>query len=178
MNLLENLIQGKLTIHQEIINKFLAESLQEHQTIKSIVMTIGGGQIKLVSEIRTGENTTANVKLLLALGGYEFNRFNRFIELLVLSPAIISLQGIVIKARLNIEPDPASAARNSRQAELAGLFNYLKVQEERIIVDFNKIPGFNQLLQNKLGFMLKNLEIARLEIDEEMIVIYPAIKFY
>lgn len=177
MNFFESLIQGKLTIHQELINKFLGEALQGHKSIKSITVAISGGLINLAAEIRTGESSTAAVAMVLSLGGYEFNRFNRFLELLANSPVTISLQGIRIKARLSIEPEPPAGQADHPQ-ELAALFRYLNVKEDRVVIDFNKIPGFNRLLQNKLGFVLQNLEIARLELSEGMFVIYPAIKFF
>ncbi|MEG3071190.1 MAG: hypothetical protein RQM92_10575 [Candidatus Syntrophopropionicum ammoniitolerans] len=58
------------------------------------------------------------------------------------------------------------------------MFSYLAISENRIVLDFNKMPGFNQALQNKLGFVLNNLEITRLDLQNENLIIHPSIKFF
>jgi hypothetical protein len=75
-----------------------------------------------------------------------------------------------------MDPDPA--ARAETPENLQRLMEYLVIEEDKITIDFNQIPGFNQLLQKKLGFLLNNLEIARLELGEEMLIVQPAIKFF
>lgn len=176
MNFLENLIHGKLTIHQEIINKFLDEIIENNKNIKTIHVNITGGFINLVVEVRAGEKYTVVVRIRLSLGGYEFNRYNRFLELFIHGPVIISIQGLIIKARLSLDTEPTGLI--GLPDGIIDLLQYLTIKEDRITLDFNKIPGFNQLLQNKLGFMLKNLEVTQLEISEEMIIIHPTIKLF
>ncbi|MFA4886127.1 MAG: hypothetical protein WC601_10205, partial [Desulfotomaculaceae bacterium] len=74
--------------------------------------------------------------------------------------------------------DEAEASRLGAPEGLINMFGYLTINEDKFVLDFNKMPGFNQALQNKLGFLLNNLEITKLELQNEMIVIHPSIKFF
>lgn len=178
MNILENLIHGNLAIHQEIINKFIKESIEGNKVIKNINISITEGFINLTAGLRAGEKSIIYVKLTLSLGSFEFNRFKRFVELPVQGPVIISIHGVTIKARLGVDLDPDPANRTEAQEGLINLLQYLNIKEDKITLDFNKMPRFNQVLQNKLGFLLKNLEINKLELLEGMIIIHPTIKFF
>lgn len=178
MNILENLIHGNLAIHQELINKFLGEIIEGSKAVKDIKISITGGFINLLAGFRAGDNSTIYVKLVLSIGNFEFNRFNRFMELPVQGPVILSIHGINIKARLGVDLDPDPAKHAGAPEGLLNLLEYLNIKEDKITLDFNKMPRFNQVLQNKLGFLLKNLEVTKLDLVEEMIIIHPTIKFF
>jgi hypothetical protein len=75
-----------------------------------------------------------------------------------------------------MDPDPVARAQTPES--LLRLMEYLIIEDDKITIDFNQIPGFTQLLQKKLGFLLNNLEIAKLELGEEMLIVQPAIKFF
>ncbi len=178
MSFLENLFHGKLSIHQELINKLIREAIEENEIIKDIRVSITGGFIYLTAGIRAAENLTIGVKLVLILGDFEFNKTNRFVELLLHDPVLISIQGIDIKARLEAELDPDPAKRAGVPEVLVNLLQFLTIKEDKIILDFNKMPVLNQSMQNKLGIFLKYLEITKLELAEEMIIIHPTVKLY
>ena len=178
MNILENLIQGNLAIHQELINKFLKETLEGNKTFEAVEVFITGGYMNLRAEIRAGEKAVISVGLMVSLGNFEFNRFKRFVELIVNGPVTLTIHGITITARLGVELDPDPLKRNGTPESLVSLLHFLRIKEDKIVVDFNKIPGFNQALQKKVGFLLKNLEITKLELVEEMLIIHPTIKFF
>ncbi|MFA4886221.1 MAG: hypothetical protein WC601_10680, partial [Desulfotomaculaceae bacterium] len=94
MNLLDNiksLLGGNITVHQEFINKFIKETLAENKVVKEIVLSVGEGCLNATVEILAGESTPINLKLELSLGQYEFNRTNRFVELIPLSPVAVSV---------------------------------------------------------------------------------------
>lgn len=176
MGILQNLIHGNLAIHQELINKFLKETLAENQVAKEITVSIKKGVINATALLDAGE-TPIVIKMVMSPGRYEFNRSSRYIELILHGPVVISIHGIEIKARLDVErstvPPPAGTPDS-----LEKILDYLNIKEDKIILDLNKMPGFNQLLQNKLGFVFKNLEITSLELVEEMILIHPSLKFF
>lgn len=178
MSILEYLIHGNLVIRQELVNKFIKELIAENNVIKELEISIAGGFINMTAGIRAGENLTVYAKLTLSLGGFEFNRFKRFVELPVHGPVLLSIQGVNIKARLGVELDPDPAKRVGAPEGLINLLHYFNITEDKLTLDFNKIPGFNQILQRKLGFILKNLEITRLELAEGMLIIHPIIKFF
>lgn len=178
MSILENFIHGNLAIRQELVNKFIQEVIAGNNVIKELEISIAEGFINMTAGIRAGENATIYAKLTLSLGGFEFNRFKRFVELPVHGPVLLSIQGVNIKARLGVELDPDPAERVGAPEGLINLLQYLNITEEKITLDFNKMPGFNQILQRKLGFILKNLEITKLELAEGMIIIHPTIKFF
>ncbi len=181
MSLLDNiksLLGGNITVHQEFINKFLKETLEENKVVKEIVLSVEEGCLNATVEILAGESTPVNVKLELSLGQYEFNRINRFVELIPLSPVAVSVYGVKIKAKLAAELDGTEAVRLGAPEGLINMFGYLTINEDKLVLDFNKMPGFTQALQNKLGFLLNNLEITRLDLQHEMIVIHPSIKFF
>ncbi|NPV72852.1 MAG: hypothetical protein HPY89_03455 [Pelotomaculum sp.] len=178
MSFLTNLIQGNLAIHQDLLNKFLAETIEDNKFIKSIAVSITGGLINLSGEIRTGENSSASIRLALSLGNFEFNRTSRFLELKMHGPVAISIHGIDIQARFS-SPDPETASRAGAPEGLVNILGFLNVKEDTVTLDFNKMPGFMKMLQNKLGLLvLRNLEITRLELLEEMIVIHPSLKLF
>lgn len=178
MSILEYLIHGNLTIRQEVINKFLKGLIEENRYIQDIELRISQGLITLVAIIGLSETSTFKAKMVMSLGNYIFNRNSRYLELPLQEPVLISYQGINIKARLELLMDPDPAAREETPQSLQRLMEYLTVEEDRIIIDFNQIPGFSQLLQKKLGFLLNSLEIARLELGEGMLIVQPAIKFF
>ena len=175
---LKNLAGGNITVHQEFINKLIKENLENSEVIREICLTVGEGFICASFEILIGEGTPVNLKLELSLGKYEFNRSNRFVELILREPAAISIFGINVKAKLAAEIDEAEAIRTGAPEALINMFNYLKIDEDKLVLDFNKMPGFNQSLQNKFGFLLKNLEITKLELKKEMILLHPSIKLF
>ncbi|MDD2443605.1 MAG: hypothetical protein PHS52_03785 [Desulfotomaculaceae bacterium] len=178
MNFLENLIHGKIAIHPEIINKSIKEAIAENQYLQEIAFSITEGAINARIVIHAGEGQTICVTLALSLGNYEFNRSKRFVELFLRGPAMISSCGLSIKARLSVDTDPDPSKMAGAPEGLISVLQYLNVKEDVITIDFNKIPGFNQALQKKLGFLLKNLEITKMDLVEEMIIIHPAIKFF
>lgn len=178
MNILENLIHGNLAIHQELVNKFIREAIAGNKVLKELEISISKGFINATAGIRAGENATIYAKLMLSLGDFVFNRSNRFVELPVHGPVLLSIQGVNIKAKLGIDLDPDPAKHAGAPEGLLSLLQYLSIKEDKITLDFNKMPGFNQMLQNKLGFVLKNLEITKLELVEGMIIIHPTIKFF
>jgi len=149
----------------------------ENKVIEDIKVSIAGGLLNLAIGLRAGGNMTIGVKLALSLGNFQFNRFNRFVELPVHGPVLISLPGIEIKARLGADLNPDPAKHAGAPEALINLLQYLNIKEDKITLDFNKMPAFNQVLQNKLGFVLKYLEITNLELVEEMIIIHPAEKY-
>jgi len=174
MNLIENIFHGNLVIHQDLINKFIGEALADNKAVEEVKVSVTADCINLTALINAGGKTIVGVKLTLSPGTFEFNRQNRFIELPVNGPVLISLHGIEIKARLRVDPAPVKHAGTPEG--LVNLLQYLDIKENLIKVDFNKIPGFNQALQSKLGFVLKYLEITRLELGEQTIIIHPAVK--
>ncbi len=181
MSLLENiksLLGGNITVHQEFINKFIKETLAENKVVREIFLSVEEGCLNATVEILAGNSTPVNLKLELSLGQYEFNRTNRFVELIPLSPVAISVYGVNIKAKLAAEIDEAEARRLGAPEGLINMFGYLTINEDKLVLDFNKMPGFTQALQNKLGFLLNNLEITKLDLLHEMIVIHPSIKFF
>jgi len=178
MNFLENLIHGKIAIHQEIINKSIREAITENHIFQEIAVSITEGAINARIIINAGEDQIIGVALPLSLGNYEFNRSKRFVELILRGPAVISSCGLSIKAKLSVDMDPDPSKMAGAPEGLISILQYLNVKEDVITIDFNKIPGFNQALQKKLGFLLKNLEITKIDLVEEMIIIHPAIKFF
>lgn len=177
MNFLQNLIHGNLAIHQELINKFIKETFAGHKTIKNIEVSITGGFIYLAAELSAG-NIPVQVKLVLSLSGYEFDRFKKLLEFTAQGPVTISIDGINIKIKLEVARDDNPANLTGAPERLLNLLEYLDIKEDKITLDLNKTPGFNQLLQNKLGFIFRNLEITSLEVVEEMIIIHPSLKFF
>ncbi|NLJ77006.1 MAG: hypothetical protein GX325_07095 [Peptococcaceae bacterium] len=181
MNLLENiksLFGGNITIHQEFINKVIKEAISGNKTIENITLSFNEGFLRADFDLLVGEKTPINLQLELSLGKFEFNRTNRIVELLLISPVVIQIYGLNIKAKLTADIDPAAAETAGAPEELIAMFSYLAISENRIILDFNKMPGFNQALQNKLGFVLNNLEITKLELQNENLIIHPSIKFF
>ena len=181
MNLLDNLknlMSGSITIHQDLVNKLIKEKLADNSVIREIDISIAEDILRFAVEILAGESTPVNFNLDLSLGKYEFNRNNRFVELIMLSPIAVSVYGINIKTKISAEIDKASAKSSGAPESLINMFDYLSICEDRIVIDFNKMPGFSQALQEKLGFLLNNLEIAKLGLKNEMVVINPSIKFY
>jgi hypothetical protein len=181
MNLLDNLknlLGGNITIHQEFLNKVIKESIADNKVIREIVLSVNQGFLNAAVEILAGESTPVNLNLELSLGKYEFNSTNRFVELILLNPVTIKVYGVNIKTKLAAEIDLASARSAGAPEGLIDMFSYLTINEDRFVLDFNKMPGFSQALQNKLGFLLNNLEITKLELQNENIVIHPSIKFF
>lgn len=181
MNILDNiknLLGGDITIHQEFLNKVIKESIADNKVIREIVLSVNEGFLDAAVEILVGESTPVNLNLELSLGKYEFNRTNRFVELILLNPVTIKVYGVNIKTKLAAEIDMTSARSSGAPEGLIDMFSYLTINEDRFVLDFNKMPGFNQALQNKLGFLLNNLEITKIELQNENIVIHPSIKFY
>lgn len=175
---LKNLINGNITVHQEFINKLIKEALGENKVVKGINLSIGEGFLNATVEILAGESTPVHLEFMLSMSEFEFNKSHRFIEFILRSPITVTVYGVNIKTKLEAELDEDQAKRSGAPEGLVNLFNYLKVKEDKVILDFNKIPGFNQVLQNKLGFILNNLEINKLDLLHEMIVIHPTIKFF
>jgi hypothetical protein len=175
---LKNLMGGSITIHQELINKLIREKLAENSAIRKIDISIAEDFIGFAVEILAGENTPFNLNFDLSLGKYEFSRNNRFVELIMLGPIAVSGYGINIKVKISAEIDKVSAISAGAPEGFINMFDYLSIYEDRIVIDFNKMPGFRQALQNKLGFLLNNLEVAKLELKNEMVVINPSIKLY
>ena len=171
-------MSGSITIHQDLINKLIKEKLAENSVVREIDISIAEDILGFTVEIMTGESTPVYLNLDLSLGKYEFNRNNRFVELIMLSPIAVSVYGINLKTKISAEIDRASAKSAGAPEGLVNMFDYLSIYEDRILVDFNKMPGFSQALQNKLGFLLNNLEIAKLSLKNEMVVIHPSIKLY
>lgn len=178
MSILDYLIHGNLAIRQEIINKFLRKLLEDNHYVQDIELKISPGLINLVVTLSSSESVSFKVSLVMSLGNFAFNRNSRFLELPLESPVLISYQGLIIKTRLEVIMDPDPVAREKTPESLLRLMEYLVIEEEKITIDFNQIPGFNQLLQKKLGFLLNNLEISKLELGEEMLIVQPAIKFF
>lgn len=75
-----------------------------------------------------------------------------------------------------MEPDAASHIVTPEH--LLRLMEYLVIEEDKLTINFNQVPGFKQLLQQKMGFLLNNLEIARLELAEEKLIVQPVIKLF
>ncbi|MCL6635324.1 MAG: hypothetical protein K6T29_06085 [Peptococcaceae bacterium] len=178
MSFFENLFHGNLTIHQDFINKLIKEAIAENKVVKNVEISISGGFINLTAQFNPGGDLNIDLKAVLSLGKFEFNRSNRFLELPVHGPLLVSIQGVYIKARLSAELDPDPARRSGTPAGLVSLLQYLDLKEDKITLDFNKMPGFNRVLQNKAGFLLKHLEITRLELSEGMLLIHPAVKIF
>ncbi|MEG3071189.1 MAG: hypothetical protein RQM92_10570 [Candidatus Syntrophopropionicum ammoniitolerans] len=112
MNILENiksLFGGNITIHQEFINKVIKEANADNKTIKGIVLSFNEGFLRADFELLVGEETPINLQLELSLGKFEFNRTNRVVELLLISPVAIQVYGMNIKAKLTVDIDPAAA---------------------------------------------------------------------
>lgn len=175
---IKNLLGGNITIHQEFINKVIKESVADNKVIREIVLSVKEGFLNAAVELMAGDSTPVNLKLELSLGKYEFNRTNRVIELVLISPVSVRVFGVNIKTKLAADIDRAAAVSSGAPEGLIDMFSYLTINEDRFILDFNKMPGFNQALQNKLGFLLNNLEITKLELQNDMIVIQPSIKFF
>ncbi|HBC93881.1 MAG TPA: hypothetical protein DCZ10_13550 [Pelotomaculum sp.] len=178
MSILDYLIHGNLAIRQEIINQFLKNLIQENRLFQDIELKISRGLVNLEATLSTSEASTYKVNLVMSLSNFAFNRNSRFVELPLQSPVLISYQGLQIKARLEVVMDPDPVARAETPENLLRLMEYLMIEEDKITIDFNQIPGFNQLLQKKLGFLLNNLEISKLELGEGMLIVQPAIKFF
>ena len=178
MSILDYLIHGNLAIRQEIINKFLNKLIEENRLVQDIKLKINPGLINLVATLSTSETSTFKVSMVMSLSNFAFNRNSRFVELPLQGPVLISYRGLNIKARLDVVMDPDPAARAETPDSLLRLMEYLIIEDDKITIDFNQIPGFNQLLQKKLGFLLNNLEISKLELGEEMLIVQPAIKFF
>ncbi|HHU86352.1 MAG TPA: hypothetical protein GXZ25_06035 [Peptococcaceae bacterium] len=176
MGMLKNLLQGNLAIHQEMINKFLKKLIEESNTLNKLNISITEGLLNLTAEILAGLGTSINVKIALSINSLTFNRHNRLVEFQVNGPVLISLQGIEIRARLGINLDPDPAGQTGAPSGLVNALQYLEIKEDKITVNFNKIPGFNQLLQKKLGFLLNYLEINKIELIEEMLIVHPSMK--
>ncbi len=180
MNIFENiksLLGGNITVHQDFINKVIKESIADNKVVREIVLSVKEGLIDAGVELMAGE-TTVSLKLELSLGKYEFNRTNRIIELILVNPVSIKFYGVNIKTKLAAELDRTAAISSGAPEGLIDMFGYLTINEDRFILDFNKMPGFNQALQNKLGFLLNNLEIIKLDLQNENIVVHPSIKFF
>ena len=178
MGILDYLIHGNLAIRQEIINKFLKKLIEENRIVQDIELKINPGLINLMATLNSSETFTYKVSMVMSISKFAFNRDSRFVEMPLQGPILISMQGLTIKARLEVVMDPDPAARVETPESLLRLMEYLIIEEDKITIDFNQIPGFNQLLQKKLGFLLNNLEIAKLELGEEMLIVQPAIKFF
>lgn len=178
MSILDYLIHGNLAIRQEIINQFLKNLIQENRLLQDIALKISSGLIHLEATLSTSEDSTYKVNLVMSLSNFAFNRNSRFVELPLQGPVLIAYQGLQIKARLEVVMDPDPVARAETPENLLRLMEYLMIEEDKITIDFNQIPGFNQLLQKKLGFLLNNLEISKLELGEGMLIVQPAIKFF
>lgn len=180
MNILDNiksLLGGNITVHQDFINKVIKESIEDNKVVREIVLSVKEGLLYAGVELMAGE-TPVSLKLELSLGKYEFNRTNRVIELILASPVSIKFFGVNIKTKLDAELDRTAAISSGAPEGLIDMFDYLTINEDRFILDFNKMPGFNQALQNKLGFLLNNLEIIKLDLQNENIVVHPSIKFF
>lgn len=180
MNIFENiksLLGGNITVHQDFINKVIKESIADNKVVREIALSVKEGLIDAGVELMAGE-TTVSLKLELSLGKYEFNRTNRIIELILVNPVSIKFYGVNIKTKLAAELDRTAAISSGAPEGLIDMFGYLTINEDRFILDFNKMPGFNQALQNKLGFLLNNLEIIKLDLQNENIVVHPSIKFF
>lgn len=178
MSILDYLIHGNLAIRQEIINEFLKKLIENNRLFQGLELKISQGLINLVATLRASETTTFKVSQVMSLSNFAFNRNSRFVELPLQGPVLISIQGLNIKVRLSVIMDPDPVARAETPDSLLRLMEYLIIEEDKITIDFNQIPGFTQLLQKKLGFLLNNLEISKLELGEEMIIVQPAIKFF
>lgn len=178
MGILQNLIQGNLTIHQELINKFLKNLIEESNALNGLRISITEGFLNLTAEILAGLGTSISVGLVLSIGSFMFNRHNRFVEFQVHGPVLITVQGIQIKAKLGVDLEPDPTTHTGAPAGLVNVLQYLDIKEEKITVDFNKMPGFNQLLQKKLGFLLNYLEINKLELVEETLIVHPSMKLF
>jgi len=178
MGILEYLINGNLTISQEVINKFLAKLTEENKLLQNLRLTINKDLIKLAATVAVSETDTFEVNLTTSLGDYNFNRNSRFIVLLLQEPVLISYRGLRIKTKLEVTMEPDAAHQAVTPEHLLRLMEYLVIEEDKLTIDFNQIPAFKQLLQKKMGFLLNNLEIARLELAEEKIILQPVIKFF
>lgn len=175
---LKNLLKGKITVHQDFINKFIQENLADNKVVREIVLSVDEGLLNATVVILAGADTAVDVKLALSLGNHEFNKSSRTVELTLLSPITVSVCGIHIETNLSAKIDEAEARRHGAPEGLIRMFDYLSICEDKVVLDFNKMPGFNQALQNKLGFLLNNLEITKLELQYETIVIHPAVKLF
>jgi hypothetical protein len=176
--LLDYLIHGNLAIRQEIINQFLKKLVEDNRLVQDIEVKISQGLINLVATLSLSESTIIKVSMVMSISNFAFNRNIRFMELPLQGPVLLSTQGLTIKTRLEVVVDPDPAVRAETPESLLRLMEYLIIKEDKITIDFNQIPGFNQLLQKKLGFLLNNLEIAKLELGEGMLIVQPAIKFF
>ncbi len=175
---IKNLFGGNITIHQEFINKMIKEAIADNETIKDVTLSFNEGSLTVGVDILAGGSTAVNLQLELSPGRFEFNRTNRFIELILISPATIMVYGITIKAKLTADIDTTAAKAAGAPTSLIDMFAYLTITENNFVLDFNQIPGFSKALQNKLGFLLNNLEITKLELQNENLVIHPSIKFF
>lgn len=178
MGILEYLFNGNLTISQEMINKYLAKLTEENKLIQNIRLTINQDLIKLAATVAVSETDTFEVNLTMLLGDFNFDRNSRFIVLLLQEPVLISYRGLRLKTRLAVSLEPDAAPHAVTPEHLLRLMEYLVIEEDKITININQVPGFNQLLQQKMGFLLKNLEIARLELAEEKIILHPVIKLF
>jgi len=180
MALLDYLFHGTLTVHQDLINRSLKEALSEIETIKEMHLSIAGGKIKFTALFAAGKEPKSDIRLTInALpGNFEFNRHHRYLELLLAEPVLIEFGGAKIRARFTAEAQTGGRDINDGENFLTGVLRYLDIKEDRITVDFNRLPGFNEALQKKLGFLLKYLEIAGIELEDEKIVIRPAVKLF
>ncbi|MDD4334426.1 MAG: hypothetical protein PHY77_02345 [Desulfotomaculaceae bacterium] len=175
---IKSLFGGNITIHQEFLNKVIREAIADNKTIKDIAISFNEGFFAVAVDILADDSSPVNLQLELSLGKYEFNKTNRVIELLLISPVIIKFYGINIKAKLTADIDIAAAKAAGAPVDLIDMLSYLTINENSFILDFNQMPGFNQALQNKLGYLLNNLEITKLELQKENLVLHPAIKLF
>lgn len=180
MVLLDYLFHGTLTVHQDLINRSLKEALSENETVKEMSLSIAGGKIKFTALLAAGQEQKSPLRLTISAvpGNFEFNRHHRYLELLLAEPVLIEFGGAKIKARFAAEAQSTGRDINDGENFLASILHYLDIKEDRITVDFNRLPGFNEALQKKLGFLLKYLEIAGLELEDEKLIIRPAVKLF
>ncbi|MGI6493070.1 MAG: hypothetical protein ACOX0T_11895 [Pelotomaculum sp.] len=178
MGILEYLINGNLTISQEMINKFLIKLTEENKLIQNIRLTINQDLIQLAATVAVSETDTFDVNLTMSLGDFNFDRNSRFIVLLLQEPVLINYRGLKLKTRLAVSMEPDAASHIVTPEHLLRLMEYLVIEEDKLTINFNQVPGFKQLLQQKMGFLLNNLEIARLELAEEKLIVQPVIKLF
>jgi hypothetical protein len=136
---LASLLGGNITIHQEFINKVIKESIADNKVVREIVLSINNGYLNAAVEILVGE-TPVNLKLDLSLGNYEFNRTNRIIELILVSPVDIMVYGIHIKTKLAAEIDRPVALNAGAPAGLIDMFSYLTINETGLYLILIKCP--------------------------------------
>ncbi len=180
MVILDYLFHGNLTIHQDLINRSLKEALSESEIVKDMSLSIAGGKIKFTALFAAGKEHKSFIRLTVNAvpGNFEFNRHNRYLELLLAEPVLIEFGGAEIKARFTAKTLNSGRDINDGENTLAGVLRYLEIKEDRITINFNRLPGFKEALQKKLGFLLKYLEIAGLELEDEKLIIRPAVKLF